>query len=247
MSKTIATICAGNWKAYGSSAQLSQWAEQFATASDLTTVLCVPHPLLAQASVLLAGKATVGAQDIAVVEPGKHTGEITAELVHDAGAAWTLLGHSERRAQGESDSLIAGKLKRALHVGLRPVLCVGETTEQREAGKLEQVLTAQLQGSVPDGAQVEQLVIAYEPVWAIGSGVAASAADAQQACSFVRSKFAELYGSDKIPVLYGGSVAAENAANYVSEPDINGLLVGGASLDAGSFSDICSQAAVASS
>lgn len=230
-------ICVGNWKAHGSQEMLRDWAGRFASAPAAEIILCVPHPLLPVAAKLLAGVAAVGAQDVSAGS-GNHTGNTTAELVVDSGATWTLVGHSERRALGETDEVIASKLMLAQDAGLKTILCIGERLEEREQGKLEQVLNTQLERALEGVSSTAGIVVAYEPVWAIGTGVAAKPEDVQRACVLMRGKLETLSGSAKIPILYGGSVKSGNAVVFMVEADIDGLLVGGASLDPESFTQI---------
>ena len=236
----IKKICVANWKANGNLSSLRKWADDF-DSTGAQAILSVSHPLLLKAVEWLAGKAEVAAQDIADHGPGARTGNTTAQLVADCQVRWTLVGHSERRQQGESDELCTAKLVQAWAAGLRPILCVGEMEHERDSGQIEEVLTRQLAGiASANSASDLDLVVAYEPVWAIGTGIAASPSDAQQACKFINQHLTAKGISARIKVLYGGSVKLDNAADYTAMPSIDGLLVGGASLDGVSFSHICS-------
>ena len=186
----------------------------------------------------------VGAQDVSDRDNGAFTGEISTTMLNELGCKYVVLGHSERRQyHGETNSYINRKIKKALAAGLTPIYCIGETLEQREGGQLETVLSTQvvegLEGLTPE--QVAGIVIAYEPVWAIGTGKTASAADAQSAHAFIRGVVAKTFGqdaADKVRLQYGGSVKPGNAAELMSQPDIDGALVGGAALKADSFAAI---------
>lgn len=186
----------------------------------------------------------VGAQDVSDRDNGAFTGEISTSMLTELGCKYVVLGHSERRQyHGESNAYINRKIKKALAAGLIPIYCIGETLEQRNGGQLEAVLSSQvvegLEGLTPE--QVAGLVIAYEPVWAIGTGVTASAADAQAAHAFIRGVIAKTFGqdaADKVRLQYGGSVKPGNAAELMGQPDIDGALVGGAALKADSFAAI---------
>ena len=187
---------------------------------------------------MLDKKAAVGCQDISLHAGGAHTGEVSAAMAADCGAQFTLVGHSECRQAGQDDKAVAGRVAQAVAGGLIPVLCVGETLDQREAGQLEKVLADQLGAAATELRQSRSPIVAYEPVWAIGTGRAASADDARQAIGIVKDYLARTF-SDPLPVLYGGSVKAANAAEYMAVEEIDGLLVGGASLKADEFSAIC--------
>lgn len=186
----------------------------------------------------------VGAQDVSDRDNGAFTGEISTSMLTELGCKYVVLGHSERRQyHGESNAYINRKIKKALVAGLIPIYCIGETLEQRNGGQLEAVLSSQvvegLEGLTPE--QVAGLVVAYEPVWAIGTGVTASAADAQAAHAFIRGVIAKTFGqeaADKVRLQYGGSVKPGNAAELMGQPDIDGALVGGAALKADSFAAI---------
>lgn len=193
---------------------------------------------------------TLGAQDLSAEKPGAFTGEISAEQLLDAGARAVLVGHSERRhVIGETDDLIARKLRAALDARLLAVLCVGETIEEREAGRTDEVNLRQLRSALEglDAAALARIVIAYEPVWAIGTGRTASPDDAQQAHAALREEVRALFGhqvSHATRIIYGGSMKPENALDLMSRPDIDGGLIGGASLSASSFIAICQAACV---
>ena len=229
---------AGNWKANGSAEKIKRWANGF-DPNGVEAVLCVPHPYLALSCEMLSGKAKVSAQDVAIHAEGAHTGNTTAAMVADCGATYTLVGHSERRAKGETSEQTKEKLAMALAAGLSPILCVGETLESREAGELDKVLAGQLDVALVGLPHVETFIVAYEPVWAIGTGIAATAKQAGEACALTRKLTAEHLGGARIKILYGGSVKQDNAADFMGEDAVDGLLVGGASLDHGSFSGIC--------
>ncbi len=186
----------------------------------------------------------VGAQDVSDRDNGAFTGEISTTMLNELGCTYVVLGHSERRQyHGETNAYINKKIKKALAAGIIPIYCIGETLEQREGGQLESVLKSQvvegLEGLTAD--EVAGIVIAYEPVWAIGTGKTASAADAQAAHAFIRGVLADTFGAeaaDKVRLQYGGSVKPDNAAELMSQPDIDGALVGGAALKAASFAAI---------
>lgn len=209
-------------------------------------VVCPPFPYLAQVADLLRGSGVmVGAQDCSHSLSGAYTGEVAAVMLADCGCEWVILGHSERRQyHQESDALIAAKLLAAQRAGLTPVLCVGETHDQREAGEASAVVGAQLRGALADLPDVRDVVVAYEPVWAIGTGVTATPALAQEMHVQVRNVLRELDGrhADEVRIVYGGSVKADNAASLFAQEDIDGALVGGASLDAEAFAAIVAAA-----
>jgi triosephosphate isomerase len=222
-------------------------------ASPACEVLVCPvflgvHPI---AAALAGSPIQVGAQNVYWEKSGAFTAEVSAPLLKEAGASHVIIGHSERRQYfGETDETCQKRVVAALDEGLVPVLCIGETLEEREGGKLEQVLEQQLTGSLA-GIPVDRLdtlVVAYEPVWAIGTGVVASTEQAQEAHAFVRSVLRKLHGdwADGVRLLYGGSVKPDNAGALLSQPDIDGALVGGAALKADSFAGIIEGATAAS-
>jgi len=216
--------------------------------ADVRVGVCVPTPYLAQAQSLLDGTRVMwGVQDVSAFTQGAYTGEVSAQMVTDFAATFAIVGHSERRAyHRESAELVAVKTQRALEAGLTPIVCVGETLEEREAGATEQVVGAQLDEvlaklSVQEAARI---VVAYEPVWAIGTGKSATAGQAQAVHAFLRgrlaAKGAEIAG---VPLLYGGSVKPDNAEELFRQQDIDGGLIGGASLKDQDFLAICKAAA----
>lgn len=234
----------GNWKANGTLQDLERWAAGF-DPSGADAVLCVPHPYLSQATRLLDGKAEVGAQDVAGHGPGSHTGDTTAGMAADCGASFAIVGHSERRAKGEDDQLVRAKVEQAMEAGLHPILCVGESLDDREAGDLRKVLQAQVQAALSGLQEADAMTVAYEPVWAIGTGVAATEKQAAESCRMTRELALECLAGARIKVLYGGSVNASNAVGFVGSEGIDGLLVGGASLEGETFSQICAASAKA--
>lgn len=216
--------------------------------ADVAVLLLPPATYLNGLKTLLEGTAIgVGAQNLHPESKGAFTGEVAAEMISDLGVAWTLVGHSERRQMfGESDDLVARKYQAALRAGLRPILCVGETLAEREAGNAESVVERQL-GAVIGAVDQPGLsagVVAYEPVWAIGTGRTATPAQAQEMHAVIRARLADVSPAmaDTIPILYGGSVKPDNAAELFEQPDIDGGLVGGASLEAVSFAAIVAAA-----
>ena len=245
-------IVAGNWKLHGS--------RQFATdlVSDLVAslpfdgvevVILPPLPYLGELVEAFEGRAIAfGSQDVSSNEKGAYTGEVSAAMLAEVGARFGLVGHSERRQyHNETSELVARKFAAALHAGLAPVLCVGETLEQREAGQTEQVIAAQLAPvlALVGPAGFQHAVVAYEPVWAIGTGRTASKEQAQQVHAFIRGEVAKLDAriADSLPILYGGSVKPDNAGELFAQPDVDGGLVGGASLVAADFLAIATAAA----
>lgn len=216
--------------------------------SAVEVVVCPPYPYLLQAVRLLDGTGVaVGAQNVSSFKEGAYTGEISASMLVDIGCAWVIVGHSERRGLfGEADTIVNAKLLAALSAGMRPILCVGETLAQRESGDAEFAVGAQIDSAVTAlGAEAFGAVtVAYEPVWAIGTGRVASPEQAQAMHRFIRQRLlgAGVEGAS-VRILYGGSVTADNAPLLFSQPDIDGALVGGASLVAAGFFGICSVAA----
>jgi len=216
-----------------------------APVPEADVLVCPPATLLAQARYALRGSGIgLGAQDCHPLPSGPHTGDISAEMLADSGASAVIVGHSERRADhGETDALVNAKAKAAFRAGLTAIICVGETEEERRDGATLEIIRRQLQGSVPQGARAENTVIAYEPVWAIGSGLTPSPADVAEVHGFIRADLSQLLGqaeSSRLRLLYGGSVKPANASELLFVPDVNGALVGGASLKASDFYAILS-------
>ncbi len=243
-------LVAGNWKMHGSRASVEELLGGLLAGSlpeQVEVAVCPTYVHLAQALGLCAGSAlAVGAQDCSHMQSGAFTGEVAAQMLVDQGCRWVILGHSERRQyHGESDDLVAAKLTAAVQAGLSPILCVGETREQRESGEAEAVVGGQLQGALTGQASLQGLVIAYEPVWAIGTGLTASSEQAQDMHAFIRGQLGEVSGvdSDATRILYGGSVKPDNAQELFAQADIDGALVGGAALVAEDFLAIIGAAA----
>lgn len=242
-------LVAGNWKMHGVSADLGEVRAIAAAAKDYPQVdvaLCVPAILIERAVRAVPGFA-IGGQDIHHAQRGAHTGCTSAEMLIDAGATLTIVGHSERRdAQRESDAEVRAKANSALSTGLSVILCVGEPLEVRERGKAIETVMRQVDGSLPDYVNAEaELVIAYEPIWAIGTGRIATCDDIADMHSAIRGRLLERYGSPggQIRILYGGSVKSSNAAEIFDVRDVDGALVGGASLKASDFIPIVAAAA----
>lgn len=244
---------AGNWKMNGSLAQnkalLDGLLAGAASLGAMDCAVCVPFPYLAQAQAMLqGGKIAWGAQSMSQQEKGAYTGEVSASMLLDFGCKYVIVGHSERRAiYGEDDATVAAKYVAAQKAGLTPILCVGETLQEREGNVTEQVVARQLD-AVIQAAGVDSLkraVVAYEPVWAIGTGKTATPDQAQAVHAFIRGKVAALDKgvADGLVIQYGGSVKGANAAELFSMPDIDGGLIGGAALDANEFLTICRAAA----
>ncbi|MES2754718.1 MAG: triose-phosphate isomerase [Pseudomonadota bacterium] len=239
-------LVAGNWKMNGSLAALSELDAIAAAAGGAVEVgIAVPATLIAAAAARVP-RLSIGAQDVHADDSGAHTGCVSAALVKEAGADFTIVGHSERRAdQHETDGDVRGKAAAARRQGLRVILCVGETLAQRDAGEAEAVVTTQLAGSLPAGASADWLSIAYEPVWAIGTGRTPTVADVAAMHGTIRAKLRALIGdeADSVRLLYGGSVTADNARELLAAGDVDGALVGGASLTAAKFVPIVEAAA----
>ena len=237
-------LAAGNWKMNGSTAALAEvqalLAAHPAPACDM--LLCPPATLLAPMAALAAGSAlAVGGQDCHPETAGAHTGDISAAMLADAGASYVILGHSERRADhGETDALVRTKAEAAIAAGLIAIVCLGETEAQRDAGDTLAVIGAQLDGSVPATATAATLVIAYEPVWAIGTGRTPTLAQIAEVHAFLRVRLLARIGAEArgVRLLYGGSVKPSNATEIFAVPDVDGALVGGASLKAADFGAI---------
>ncbi|ETX27197.1 triose-phosphate isomerase [Roseivivax isoporae] len=235
-------LAAGNWKMNGSRAALDALEALADSAGGAAEVaICPPFPYIALAADRARGIA-IGGQDCHAKEAGAHTGDVSAPMLADAGATLVILGHSERRQDhGETDADVAAKTQAAWAAGLRVILCLGETLEVREAGRTLDVVGAQLDGSVPEGATAENLVIAYEPIWAIGTGRVAEPAQIGEVHDALRARLADRFGAGvagAIPLLYGGSVKAANAAEIFAVPNVDGALVGGASLKPADFAPI---------
>lgn len=242
-------IVAGNWKMNGNKVSVETLLAAIAKFHVSCKVVVFPSFVYLQLTqkVLSATKISWGAQNLAVEAKGAFTGEVAGEMIKDFGSEYVLVGHSERRAlYGETDSIVADKFIAAQRVGLIPMLCVGETREEREAGQTEKVVSRQL-AAVIDRAGINAFanaVIAYEPVWAIGTGLTATPEQAQQVHAQIREQIAQKDAkiAAHLSILYGGSVKADNAAELFAMPDIDGGLVGGASLDAEGFKKICEAA-----
>lgn len=239
-------ILAGNWKMYKTVAEAKELVEGLlaglGTSTDREVLICPPFTALHALQPLIQDSPIrLGAQDVWYEAQGAYTGAIAPGMLRDVGCSYVIVGHSERRQIfGEADALINRKLHAALAAGLRPILCVGETKPERDAGRAESVVVGQLHGSLAgvSAAAASDLVVAYEPVWAIGTGDTATPADAQSMHAAIRSCLASLLGAEAanaIRIQYGGSVKPDNVDELMAQPDIDGALVGGASLKAESF------------
>lgn len=246
------TLIAGNWKMNGSFAAnrslLSEIVAGLPVSSDCDVLVCAPAPYLTQcAELLTASLVKWGAQDVSEHAQGAFTGEVAASMLVDCGCRYVIVGHSERRAyHAESNAVVARKTLRALSESLIPIVCVGETLEQRESGQTEKVVAAQLQAvlDVVDVAQMTQLVVAYEPVWAIGTGKTATPQMAQDVHAFLRQQIAlkDVAAAASVQILYGGSMKPENAKDLLAMVDIDGGLIGGAALKSADFLAIAAAA-----
>ena len=239
-------LIAGNWKMNGLTATGRELAQGLVAGlakrpTDCDFLVCPPfHLLTTVAEALSGGAVMLGAQDCHTAETGAHTGDVSAAMLADAGCSHVIVGHSERRSDhGESDALVRAKAEAALAAGLVPIICIGETEAQREAGEALTVVGGQVAGSLPkaDG----EIVVAYEPVWAIGTGRTPTPDDVGEVHGHIRGLLRQELGEERgaaVRILYGGSVKAANAGSLLTIPDVDGALVGGASLDAGAFQAI---------
>ena len=244
-------LVAANWKMNGDSAFAREYAPELSAEikgldPDLGVVILPPAVLLPVLEPLLNEPVAVGAQNIAPWSSGAYTGEVSAAMIADQGGRYTLVGHSERRQYfAEDEALIARKIDQALAVGLKPILCVGETLQERDDERALAVVQNQITGALGhlDAQALSQVVVAYEPVWAIGTGRSASSDDAQEVHAHIRRVLSDLGApAEEISIIYGGSVKPETAADLFAQPDIDGGLVGGASLKAADFAAICRSA-----
>ena len=239
-------LAAGNWKMNGTGASLAEleaMAGSHPAPKGTDILICPPATLLYRAAQVAKGTAiAVGGQDCHAADTGAHTGDLSAQMLVDAGASAVILGHSERRADhGETDANVRAKTEAALAAGLTAVVCLGETLTEREAGETLAVVGRQLNGSLPDGISGETLVVAYEPVWAIGTGKVPTLEQIGEVHDFLRTELSARFGAevaDGIRLLYGGSVKPGNAAEIFAVSNVDGALVGGASLTAADFSPI---------
>ena len=236
-------LIVGNWKMYGTGASLEEarrLADDLArTPAKARTGLCVPATLIDRLAKTLDGSVVLaGGEDLHPEREGAYTGDVSAGMLADAGAKLVIVGHSERRAAyGESDALVARKAEAALRGGLLPIVCVGETLEEREQGLTLEVIGRQVKGSLPDALKGRAFALAYEPVWAIGTGLTPTCEQIAEAHAALREAMAERLGPDgaTAPILYGGSVKPANAQEILRVAEVGGALVGGASLKAGDF------------
>ena len=242
-------LIAGNWKMNGSlegNDALVRAVCAGVADAQCTVALCVPAPYLAQVQMLRGSSALeLGAQDVSAHGQGAYTGEVSATMLREFGVRFAIVGHSERRQyHAETDALVAGKAKAALAHGVTPIVCVGETLAQRDAGQTEEVVKRQLAAVIHvNGHCISEIVVAYEPVWAIGTGKTASPEQAQQVHALLRQQLAAATPHpERISILYGGSMNAANAASLLAQPDIDGGLIGGASLKAPDFLQIVAAA-----
>jgi len=243
MTDAIRPLIAGNWKMNGLKSASAEFEAMVAGAAGLAgkvdLLVCPPATLISVfADKARGSKLTIGAQDCHPKAAGAHTGDLSAEMLADAGASAIIVGHSERRADhGETDALVRQKAEAAWRAGLTTIVCIGETQKQRDAGQTLDICGGQLAGSLPDGAAAANLVVAYEPVWAIGTGLTPTAGDVEQVHRFIRGVLTDRFKAEggTIRILYGGSVKPSNAAELMAVANVNGALVGGASLKAADF------------
>jgi triosephosphate isomerase (TIM) len=244
MSRKIKPLIAGNWKMNGVKTSGNEITAMIEGAKDglaktVDLLICPPATLLmGLARVAKGSKLNIGAQDCHAKASGAHTGDISAEMIADAGGVAVIVGHSERRADHhESDQVVREKAMAAMRAGLLAIICVGETEAQKDAGKTIDVVSTQLGGSIPDAADTSLLVIAYEPVWAIGTGRTPTVAEVQQVHAAIRNALIARFGDEgeRVRILYGGSVKPSNASELLHVLNVNGALIGGASLKASDF------------
>ena len=239
----IKPLVAGNWKMNGTTAMLREPRLLAAMMRDVKTkcdiLVCPPATLIRRVKGMLKGsRIRVGGQDCHAAASGAHTGDISAEILKDSGATHVIVGHSERRTNHkETDATVAAKAKAAHRAGIIAIICIGETLEERKGGKTLSVLTSQVKGSIPEGATASNTVVAYEPVWAIGTGLTPTTAEVAEAHTHIRAELTKVMGEEgvKTRILYGGSVKPSNASELMSAANVNGALVGGASLKAADF------------
>jgi triosephosphate isomerase (TIM) len=242
-SAAIRPLVAGNWKMHGLLASAGELAKIVAGGAEMADkadlLICPPATLIVPFAAAVSGSAVaIGAQDCHADASGAHTGDIAAEMLKDAGATAVIVGHSERRTDHhETDAEVCAKASAVHRAGLAAIVCIGEQRSEREAGRTLDVIGRQLDGSLPDGATGADLVVAYEPVWAIGSGLTPTPRDVAEAHGFIRERLVGRYGPQggAVRILYGGSVKPSNARELLSIDDVNGALVGGASLKAADF------------
>ena len=247
MTPEVRPLVAGNWKMNGTRASLDELkaiAEGVQSLKcDISTLICPPMTLLYVATALATDSPLeIGAQDCHQNVSGAHTGDVSAEMIGDCFGTHVIVGHSERRTDhAESDELVCAKAEAAYGAGLVAIVCIGETEAERKGGKTLDVLKRQLAGSVPGDATADSTVIAYEPVWAIGTGLTPSAADVEEAHAFMRAELVARFGDEgaKMRILYGGSVKPANAVELMGIANVDGALVGGASLKSADFLAIC--------
>ncbi|MDI2590197.1 triose-phosphate isomerase [Pseudomonas sp. 681] len=252
--KHMRPLIAGNWKMNGMAAQLGEIeavaASVKATLPLADVLICLPATLITRAVQAAAGRIAIGGEDCSAEISGPFTGDLSAEMLRDAGARAVIVGHSERRQHhGETDAIVAAKANAARRAGLLAIICVGETNAQRLAGNALSVCGDQIAGSVPEGMAAADTVIGYEPLWAIGSGQIPSAVQITEMHAHIRACLIKRLGAEgnQLRILYGGSVTASNAHSILALPQVGGVLVGGASLTAADFLTICRAAPVKSS
>lgn len=246
------TLIAGNWKMNGLRANLAE-IEQVAIAVPVAdggpeALLCLPATLiLAASSATTASGLRIGGETCHFKDKGAHTGDISAQMLADAGASYVIVGHSERRADhGETSEIVASQAEAAIRAGLTPIICVGETLAERDNGQVLEVISSQIAASIPAGAEAGAVVIAYEPVWAIGTGRVAAPEQIAEVHAFIRSRLVDRFGpaGQGVRILYGGSMNPANAAEILAVTEVNGGLIGGASLKAADFLAIYREAAL---
>jgi triosephosphate isomerase len=244
MTDAIRPLIAGNWKMNGLKGSLGEFEAMLAGAAGVAAktdlLVCPPATLIASFAERVRGVTAfaVGAQDCHPKASGAHTGDISAEMLADAGAKAVIVGHSERRADhGETDVLVRQKAEAAWRAGLTAIVCIGETQHQRDAGQTLDICGGQLNLSLPDHSRADNLVVAYEPIWAIGTGLTPTAKDVEQIHKFIRDLLTERFSGEglRMRILYGGSVKPSNAVELMAVANVNGALVGGASLKAADF------------
>jgi triosephosphate isomerase len=237
------SLVVANWKCNGGADLVHSYLKAFFEIDGAEVVICPPVIFLTQLQALIRKNVSLGTQDLSALEVGPYTGDISSEMILECGGTWTLIGHSERRAlHRESQANLLRKLKAASRVGLKTILCVGETLEDRKSGSAVEKVLGQLDilMEANDSALFDNLSIAYEPIWAIGTGETASPSDAQSMHARIREKISCIRDKmlDDVRILYGGSVSADNCGSFMKEGDIDGVLVGGSSLNVSEFEKI---------